>query len=520
MKPDTIATGATQVSPWRGWEVLAASQFASLWEAPIGIAFLDGELRFVRINKALADINGLPPEAHIGRSMPEVLPETPSELVGALRRVLSTGLPLVDIILELRTPATGDEDHHYLVNYHPVRNDAGDIIGLGATVQDITRWRETERALQLSEERFRSLVLSTAQVVWTTDAEGRVVEDSPSWRAFTGQTVEQWMGIGWFNAVHPEDRPRVRQVWLEAVAQRKPYLVEYRVLRPDGRYTPTLARGTPVFNADGSLREWVGINTDISASQRAQEERERLLEELRQAVRARDEFLTVAAHELRTPLTTLTLRLHSLWRDLQAEPGTQLARKAMDQFEAMRRQVKRLSELVDGLLDVNHLEGDRLEVRVEHLELCTLAREVADRLAGEATRAGCTLEVEAECEVPGLWDRKLLEQVLFHLLSNALKYGAGRPVRLRVSQVEGCARLTVRDEGIGIAPEDVPRIFGRYERAVSERHYGGLGLGLYMTRRFVEALGGTVRVESTPGAGATFTVELPPRPPSEEDVRE
>jgi PAS domain S-box-containing protein len=515
MKPDTTATGATEVSPWGGWDALACSQFASLWAAPIGIAFLDEDLRYVRINKTLADINGLPAEDHIGRSIPELIPNLPPELVGALRHVLSTGQPLVDTLLEVRTPANRDEAHHYLVNYYPVRDGTGDIIGLGTTVQDVTRWWRTERALQLSESRFRSLVLSTAQVVWTADAEGLVVEDSPSWRAFTGQTMEQWLGIGWFQAVHPEDRPQVRKAWLEAVAQRKPYVVEYRVRRPDGSYTPILARATPVFNADGSLREWVGTNTDISASQRAREERERLLEDLRQAVRARDEFLTVAAHELRTPLTTLTLRLQSLWRDLQAEPGARLARRTLDQFDAMRRQVKRLSELVDGLLDVSHLDEDQLEPRMERVELSTLARGVADRLAGEAARAGCTLQVETEGEVPGLWDRRFLEQVLFHLLSNALKYGAGRPVHLRVSWVEGRARMTVRDEGIGIAPEDVPRIFDRYERAVSERHYGGLGLGLYMTRRFVEVQGGTVHVESTPGAGATFTVELPPRSPTE-----
>jgi signal transduction histidine kinase len=105
--------------------------------------------------------------------------------------------------------------------------------------------------------------------------------------------------------------------------------------------------------------------------------------------------------------------------------------------------------------------------------------------------------------------------VLIHLLSNALKYGAGRPVHVHVSRAEERARLTVRDEGIGIAPEHLPRIFGRFERAVSDRHYGGLGLGLYMTRRLVEALGGTVHVESTPGAGTTFTVELPLRPPAQ-----
>ncbi len=131
--------------------------------------------------------------------------------------------------------------------------------------------QRTEAALRISETRFRSLVQATAQLVWSTDASGRVVEDSPSWRAFTGQSLEEWLGMGWLQALHPEDRESATRAWREAVATRSLYEVEYRVRRPDGSYTPTLARGTPVLNPDGSIREWIGANMDITEQKAAEE---------------------------------------------------------------------------------------------------------------------------------------------------------------------------------------------------------------------------------------------------------
>jgi PAS domain S-box-containing protein len=127
-----------------------------------------------------------------------------------------------------------------------------------------------------AEQRFRSLVSASAQAVWVTLPDGSVVEDSPSWRAFTGQTYEQWRGYGWLDAVHPEDREHAGRAWQEAVARREGYETEYRLRRPDGGYTPTLARGVPVLNPDGSVREWVGTNTDITAQRRAEEGARRL----------------------------------------------------------------------------------------------------------------------------------------------------------------------------------------------------------------------------------------------------
>jgi signal transduction histidine kinase len=233
------------------------------------------------------------------------------------------------------------------------------------------------------------------------------------------------------------------------------------------------------------------------------------LERAEAAVATRDEFLSVASHELRTPLTPLSLKLQAIHRELVALYPALAPERGLRHVEMAQRQVKKLVSLVDDLLDVSRIRGGRLELHPSWVDLTALVREVVERFEQEAARVGCTLELEAAQPVMGLVDGFRFEQVLDNLLSNALKYGAGKPVRVRLEQQGKHARLTVRDEGIGIPAEALERIFHRFERAVSGRYYGGLGLGLYIARTIVEASGGTVVAASVAGQGATFTVELP-----------
>jgi signal transduction histidine kinase len=174
------------------------------------------------------------------------------------------------------------------------------------------------------------------------------------------------------------------------------------------------------------------------------------------------------------------------------------------------RQVHRLTALVDSLLDVSRISLGRLALEPADVDLGQAVRDAVDRMEEVFAQAGCAVRVDVPGPLAGRWDALRLDQVLVNLLTNAAKYGAGHPVVVEAT-VEGAetVRLSVRDEGIGIAAEDLPRLFGRFERAVSERHYGGLGLGLYISRQIVDAMGGRIEVESRPGAGSIFTVRLP-----------
>ena len=287
--------------------------------------------------------------------------------------------------------------------------------------------------------------------------------------------------------------------------------VETAFRRRDGRAIPVEV-SVQLIHVDGG--RIVAIARDITDRKRAQLERELLYREAVDAIRARDEFLSVASHELRTPLSSLQLLMEVLVHPPSREPRTILSpEQAKTKLELAARQVGRLSRLVGELMDVSRISGGRLKLEVEELDLAALVRDVVARLATDAAKAQSPVQLHAAAPVVGTWDGLRIEQVVMNLLTNAFKFGAGKPIDVEVERDGAIGRVSVRDRGIGIAAEDIDRIFHRFEQAISSRTYGGMGLGLYIVRQIVEAHGGTISVESQRGAGSTFTVELPLEPP-------
>jgi signal transduction histidine kinase len=269
----------------------------------------------------------------------------------------------------------------------------------------------------------------------------------------------------------------------------------------------------PLRNGD----EVVGVlsfGVDVTAQVEARQRMESVAAELQRAVEARDEFLSVASHELKTPLTALRLQVQSLQRSARrAHQAHYSPQQLQAKVEAADRQVQRLVELIDALLDVSRLHGGRLDLSIAELDLAEVASEVVGRTRATASAFSSSLTLEAPAEVVGRWDRSRVDQVLTNLLSNAIKYGGGKPIIVRVG-IEPSADgrrgyVSVTDHGIGIAPADQARIFERFERAVSRTHYSGLGLGLWISLRIAETLGGTLTVKSELGAGSTFMLWLP-----------
>ena len=241
----------------------------------------------------------------------------------------------------------------------------------------------------------------------------------------------------------------------------------------------------------------------LGASEARLAEVERLRREAQEAVEVRDAFLSIAGHELKTPLTALNLQIELLRR------GPDAAGSLRPRVDAVGKQVDRLAALVAELLDVSRILAGRLSLRPEPIDVAEVVRGVAERFADSLARSGSSLSLSAGAPLRGEWDGSRIDQIVSKLLDNAIKYGRGRPIALEVARVGDRARLTVRDSGIGISPADQARIFERFERAVSGAHFGGLGLGLWIVRQVVEAQGGTVAVESSPGEGSTFIIDLP-----------
>ena len=248
----------------------------------------------------------------------------------------------------------------------------------------------------------------------------------------------------------------------------------------------------------------------LQRAESARADAERLAREAQDAVRVRDDFLSIASHELNTPLTPLKLQIAML----RGRKPEALAEALPKTLAIVDRQIDRLTKLVSTLLDVSRITAGRLALEAEPLDLSELIRDVSDRFSPEAARCGSELRVRVQPDVHGSFDRMRVEQIVTNVITNAIKYGSSKPIDVTLEATSERARIEVKDRGIGVPDDMRVRIFDRFERAVSSRHFGGFGLGLWIARQLVEASGGTITLESSKegdGAGSTFVVELPLR---------
>jgi len=378
--------------------------------------------------------------------------------------------------------------------------------------------KRTSQALATAEARFRRLADSgLIGIVFTTD-EGVVIDANAAFLKMIGGTREELREkqLNLRDMTPPEFDDvdaRAREEYTREGVFRT-YGKEF--MRRDGRRVAVLLGGASLSPEPGA----VSFVLDISERRAVEQERAQLVAELREAVRARDDFLAVAAHELRTPLTPLRLHLGALQRSIErgecGEMDEPAAERLRGKLKGLETALTRTERLVDKLLDVSRLTVGRLQLELEEVDLAQLARETAERMRGELEQAGSALTIDAAAPIVGRWDRTRLDQVVSNLLSNAIKYGAGKPIEVAVGGDGQRAFLTVRDHGVGIARDEQTRIFDRFERLEPVRNFAGFGLGLWIVRQVIEAQGGTIELESNPGEGSSFTVKLPLQPPAQD----
>ncbi len=362
--------------------------------------------------------------------------------------------------------------------------------------------REALEGQRATEERLRLVVESVkGYAIYMLDLQGAVASWHPGAGRVYGYSDAEVMG-----------RPFARFFLADDIAEGKPDEILARA-RSEGSYQGEffqVCKGGSIFWADSTLarlRDEEGRLRGFSVVTRDITGQVKLLEELRVAVRARDEFLSMASHELRTPVTTLQLQLQTLRRVLDRAEGG-VPGVLLERMQNLERQTSRIGLLVGELLDLSRMRLGKVELKLEEIDLAELAREAVERLREQAERAGCALSLRADAPAVGRWDRLRIDQVVTNLIVNAVKFGDAKPIAISVDGDEDRVRITVEDHGIGIAPKDQSRVFDRFERAAPAENYGGLGLGLYIARQIVEAHGGIIALRSIPGAGSAFTVEL------------
>jgi signal transduction histidine kinase len=260
-----------------------------------------------------------------------------------------------------------------------------------------------------------------------------------------------------------------------------------------------------------AVRSKVSVFVDIHRQRRQLEELLAELQatqaELQRAVQMRDDFMSMVSHELRTPLNTLYLQTQL--RRRMAGGRTLSPEQVQTMVERDEQQIRNMVRLIDDMLDVSRLRQGMLSMAPKPADLALLVRRVVESYADQASAAGSPITLAAPPALPGLWDEFRIEQVVANLITNAVRYGGGKPVHVTVQARDGQGEVAVRDQGIGIAPADQARIFGQFERAVDAEVAPGLGLGLYITHQIVHAHRGRIEVASVPGEGSTFTVRLP-----------
>ena len=476
--------------------------------APVGIEFLDRDLRLVRVNEALARQKGMTEPALRGRRLPEVSPGAWAVVAPAVERVLATGEPATNVEVVGTDPHVPTARRIWLATYYPVRVGAGPLLGIGGIVVDITARKEAEelrvrlageeatRAAAEAERARLAAILAHAPlgIVYVDAATGRVLANPQTDRLF-GRPSNPAAGIDQYipQIAHPDGRPLTRAELpsthaLHGEARRGEEVV---IRRANGHTIPAIINAAPIRSANGPVEGVVVIFQDITL--------------VKDIERTREELTAAVAHELRTPITVIRARAQlALMRGASEDVARHALKTIMQQADRVARTIE------DLLLTIAIRPGVRA-VHRERVPVETLAREVADRFA--RAHPDHVLSFRGDGRAVAMADRHLLGVVVDRLLANALRYSAeGQTIEIAVRRVPDRVEVAVTDHGVGIPPERQAHVFDPFYEVVppgARGYVGTVSLDLYVARQIVEALGGRIGLTSAPGVGSTFVVSVP-----------
>lgn len=386
----------------------------------------------------------------------------------------------------------------------PLLDTTGNLYGICGMATDITEKDRAEKALLKSEADFRSIFELSPVGIANVAPTGAFIRANKSLENILGYSEEELKTLKFSEVIHPDELVQDKEV-IKPITSKTGQTIWVQVY------------ASAVRNEKAELLHYIVIIDDVTEQKMAQDVQEKLLtqekearHEAQKAVEIRDEFLSIASHELKTPLTTLTLQIQLLNRLVEQDRLKDLSKEKCSSLIRLSEQnLQRFSKLVNDLLDVTRISSGRLLLNREEINLTELIKEVINRFHVELEASGSSIEFEYEADIIGYWERLRIDQVITNLLSNAIKFGEGKKIIVTLHSKNDFVRLTVQDFGIGISKENQSRIFDQFERAVSSKSFGGLGLGLYIVEQIIESHGGSITVESELGTGSKFIIELP-----------
>ena len=461
---------------------------ALLAASPVGMAFVDRDLRYLRINDALARLNGRPVEAHIGRTVAEMLPDVAAQIEPLLRGVLQSGQALVNLEL------TRGDGLAVLANYFPIRNTTGEIYAVGAVVLDVTEQKRARDALRAEQARLRSILDHAPNAIWVKDADGRILLANQRLAEAIGQPLDRLLGKRSRDILPPDVAAQHEAHDAQVLHGQESIDAEEVVPAPGGERTFLSTK----FVIPGEPPLVGAIATEIT-------ERKRMEHELRIAVKTREDVLAVVSHDLRSPLQTVQLAVSML----QAQPhGDHRERRYL---EMIHRASLRMDTLIDDLLDTANIRAGRLVLDVKREALDSVVTEALDLQEPLAAEKGIALVRAAIVQgVDVMCDRDRILQVFGNLVGNAIKFcRAGDSITVGAERAGDFVQLVVANTGPPIGPDVLPYLFDAYWSG-AEHASQGSGLGLFICRGIVEGHGGRIWAESGPGeTGVRFLFTLP-----------
>ncbi|MCA9233983.1 MAG: PAS domain S-box protein [Planctomycetales bacterium] len=461
---------------------------------PIISKSLDGTIQ--SWNAAARRLLGYQAKEIIGQSISLILPEGGQAEEAALIERLRRG----ERITQCETTRIHKDGKaiDVVLTISPIHNAAKEIVGASTIVRDVSERKAAEQAIRESEERFRTLADNMSQFAWMADPQGWVFWYNQRWYEYTGTTLEEMQGWGWRKVHHPDHVDRVVERLQWSWGTGEVWEDVFPLRSKSGEYRWFLSRALPIRDSQGNVTRWLGTNTDVTEQRETEQA-------LKDADRRKDEFLAMLAHELRNPLAPIRNGLELLARDQTYDAAA---------ITLMQQQAAQLVRLVEDLLDVSRFMRGTVELRLAPLDLVELAMQRAESAREMIRDRGQTLTLHVPEEPMWLTaDAVRIGQVIDNLLNNASKYSdEGGAIELSVANRDERAVIEVRDDGMGIDVELLPRIFDLFTQSAQalDRSQGGLGIGLTVVQQLVELHGGRVRATSEGGGkGSIFTVDLP-----------
>jgi PAS domain S-box-containing protein len=464
--------------------------------APIGLAIFDRDLRYVRINQRLAEMNGIDIDDHIGRTLREIVPTVADENEPLLYGVIATGEALLNLEISGETAAQPGVQRTWIENCYPLRDETGQVIGINVVVQEITDRKRAEAVIQEGKAKLNYLLAAAEFGDWELNLADGTANRSLKHDLIFGyeSLLAEWTYDMFIEHVLPEDRAEVDRKYQYAIANNEPWDFECRIRRADRQVRWIWASGYVYHDAQGLATRMLGLVADIT---------DRKTTELALADRNKelDSFVHTVSHDLKAPLRAISNL--SVW--IEEDLDGQLPPDNQQQLQLLRTRVKRMESMIDSLL--LYARSGRQEAKLETFDLAELLAEIIDSLAPPESFA-----IDIQPPLPILSTKRVfLSQVLTNLISNAIKHHNSVTGHLHICAIEhpDCHEFIIRDDGPGIAPEHHEQIFAIFQTFASKNTIDSTGIGLAIVKKIVETEQGTIRLESSLGQGTTFYVTWP-----------